>query len=252
MARQVHGGRTVYGQALGVLMLDTVFPRVPGDVGNALTWPFPVQYKIVRGARSARIMGPEPDERLLDEFIAAAKELEAEGVSMITTSCGFLAVFQRELADAVTVPVLTSALLQVPVAGRLIGAQKVVGVLTERPNLSERHFEAVGCTAGETPIVVQAMPDDAVFPTVFIDGAIEADLDVLERELVDTAVRFVEAHPEVGALVFECTNFVPFSQAVRDATGLPVFDLYTLVMQAYEATLGHDFGAACLAGTGLG
>ena len=242
--RQVHGGRTVYGQALGVLMLDTVFPRVPGDVGNALTWPFPVRYKVLEGARSSRIMGTEPDETLVDQFIAGAKELESEGVSMITTSCGFLAVFQQELAASVSIPVLTSALLQVPMASRLLGPGQVVGVLTERPNLTDRHFSAVGCVPGETPLLVQAMPENAVFPTVFIDGATEADVDLLEREMVDTAVEFTRAHPEVGVLVLECTNFVPFSQAMRRATGLPVLDLYTLVMQMYEATWGHDFASS--------
>jgi hypothetical protein len=222
-------------------MLDTVFPRVPGDVGNALTWPFPVRYKVLEGARSSRIMGTEPDETLVEQFIAGAKELEAEGVDMITTSCGFLAVFQQEIAASVSVPVLTSALLQVPLAARLLGPGQVVGVLTERPNLTDRHFAAVGCVPGETPMLVRAMRPDAGFPTVFIDGATEADVDLLEAEMVEMAVELTRDHPEVGALVLECTNFVPFSQAMRRATGLPVFDLYTLVMQTFEATWGHDF-----------
>src|SRR5204863_5209415 len=101
----VRGGRTVYGQALGILMLDTRFPRLPGDVGNATTWPFPTHYKVVRDARQARIMGAEPDETLLEPFLAGALELEAAGVRAITTSCGFLAAFQRELAAAVSIPV---------------------------------------------------------------------------------------------------------------------------------------------------
>src|SRR6266545_3618678 len=102
------GGRTLYGHALGVLMLDTVFPRFPGDVGNALTWPFPVRYQIVEGAFSNRIMGPDPDSELLQPFVDGARRLEAEGVRAITTSCGFLCVYQRELAAAVRIPMLTS------------------------------------------------------------------------------------------------------------------------------------------------
>ena len=64
---QLTGGRTVFGQALGIIMLDTRFPRPPGDVGNAATWPFPVQYRIVRGAHPSRIMGDKPDAALEDE-----------------------------------------------------------------------------------------------------------------------------------------------------------------------------------------
>src|SRR3954471_17164210 len=106
------GGRTVYGQALGILMLDTRFPRPPGDVGNATTWPFPTQYRIVKGADPSRIMGREPDPTLLEPCLKPAHDIEAHGDHAITTSCGFLAVFKRELAAAVSVPVQTSALLQ--------------------------------------------------------------------------------------------------------------------------------------------
>ena len=76
-------------------MLDTRFPRPRGDIGNALSYDFPVRYKIVRGAHATRIMGDHPDAGLLEPFVVAAQELEAEGVKAITTSCGFLAPFQK-------------------------------------------------------------------------------------------------------------------------------------------------------------
>jgi hypothetical protein len=156
----LRGGRTVYGQALGILMLDTRFPRPPGDVGNANTWPFPTQYRIVKGADTSRIMGEAPDPTLLEPFLEAARDLEAHGVRAITTSCGFLAVFQRELAAAVSIPVLTSSLLQVPIVSRLLRPDQKVGVLTERPHLTERHFQAVGWSAAEIPVVLESLPPD--------------------------------------------------------------------------------------------
>ena len=42
------GGKAVYGAAVGIVMLEARFPRIPGDVGNAATWPFPVLYKVIR------------------------------------------------------------------------------------------------------------------------------------------------------------------------------------------------------------
>lgn len=237
----LEGGRTLYGQALGILMLDTRFPRPPGDVGNATTWPFPVHYKIVQGARPDRVMGWEPDPALLRPFVEAARELEVLGVRAITTSCGFLAIFQRELAAAVSIPVLTSALLQVPLAARLIRPDQRVGILTEREDLTERHFQGVGWSARDVPVVVMGLPPDAVLPTVFIGNRPESDPSVLERELVALAERLVREHPDVGAIVLECTNFVPYSQAIRRAAGVPVFDLYTLVMPVYLATVGAEF-----------
>jgi aspartate/glutamate racemase len=233
------GGRTLYGLVLGVLMLDTRMPRVPGDVGNAETWPFPVHYSVVKGADTSRIMGRDPDPSLLAPFVDAARELERLGARAITTSCGFLAIFQQELQAALSVPMLSSALLQVPLVSRLLGPGKRIAVLTERPNLTERHFNGAGWSAKDIPVTVCAMPDGAVFPTVFIDQSLTADRYVLEREMVELAMRAAE--PGVGALVLECTNFVPFAQAMRRATGLPVYDLYTLVMQTYLATAAPEF-----------
>ena len=241
---RIRGGRTLYGIELGVLMLDTRFPRLPGDVGNAETWPFPVHFSVVGGADPSRIMGKDPDPTLLAPFLDAARELEALGVRAITTSCGFLAIFQRELQEAVRVPVLTSALLQVPFAARVIGPERRVTILTERPNLTERHFNGVGWSAKDIPVAVTAMPSGAVFPTVFIDNSETADAAVLEREMVELATRAVREHPDTGALVLECTNFVPFANAMRLATGLPVYDLYTLVMQTHLATAGTEFPRA--------
>ena len=227
---------------VGVLMLDTRFPRAPGDVGNATTWPFPVRYRIVEGAETGRIMGEEPDPTLLEPFIDAARELERDGVNLITTSCGFLSVFQQELAAAVSVPVLTSALAQVPLAASAIGRDQRVGILTERPNLTERHFRSVGWSQADIDVTIMAMPQEAMFPRVFIDQTHEADPATLEREMVALASQLVREHPDVGAIVLECTNFVPFSQAMRRAAGLPIFDLYTLVMWGYRATAGTEFG----------
>ena len=128
---KVSGGFTNYGQDLGVLMLDTRFPRLPGDIGNARTFPFPVRYRTVRGASPARVV-MDRDPALLEPFIAAARELEAEGVRAITTSCGFLAMFQRELAASVRVPVFASSLLQVPLLYAMFGTQGKAGILTAR------------------------------------------------------------------------------------------------------------------------
>jgi hypothetical protein len=240
-------GRSVLaGHALGVLMLDTRFPRAPGDVGNAGTWPFPVRYRVVTGAVTSRIMGRAPDPSLLEPFIEGARQLAADGVAAITTSCGFLAAFQRELAAAVSVPVLTSALLQVPMVARSIAPDRCVGILTERPNLTPRHFAGVGWSPAEIPVRVAALPAGAVVPTVFIDGATEADSQVLEAEMVAAALDLTRRFPEVAAIVLECTNFVPYSQLIRRATGLPVYDLYTLVTLTYQATVGRDFTAGRL------
>src|SRR6185437_1083584 len=91
------GGKAIYGAPLGILMLDARFPRIPGDMGNAGTWPFPVLYRVVRGASPERVV-LDAASGLLDDFLRAAADLVADGAEAITTNCGFLSVFQRELA----------------------------------------------------------------------------------------------------------------------------------------------------------
>jgi len=237
----LRGGRTLFGIDLGILMLDTVFPRPPGDVGNATTWPFPVRYRVVAGATSVRVV-QRPDAELLDRFFEGARELEADGVRAITTSCGFLAIYQRELAASVSVPVVTSALLQVPLVARVLGPDRAVGIVTmSREDLTEGHFEGVGWSSRDVRVAVAGFPSQTLFRRTYLHEGTEADAAHLERELVELTSELVRERPDVGALVFECTNFVPYAQAVRRATGLPVYDLYTLVTQTYLATHGHDF-----------
>src|SRR5712691_11089408 len=126
---RVRGGFNQYGFTVGILMLDTRFPRIPGDMGNAATFPFPVRYH--------RVPGADPDldlhrgaEGLLPAFSEGAKQLESEGVGAITTNCVFLVKFQRELAASVRVPVFTSTLLLVPLVHRMLPPGRRVGVMT--------------------------------------------------------------------------------------------------------------------------
>jgi hypothetical protein len=237
----LRGGRTLYGLDLGILMLDTAFPRPVGDIGNAATWPFPVRYHVVGQATPERVV-ERPDEALLGAFIDGARELEREGVRAITTSCGFLALYQRELATAVRVPVATSSLLQVPFIARTLPPTGAIGILTmSREDLTERHFAGVGWSSEAIRIAVAGFDEDAMFRKVYLRGAQQADQAVLERELVRLALELRGERPDIGAFVLECTNMVPYAHAVRGATRLPVYDIYTLVMQLHAATRGHDF-----------
>src|SRR5213595_2501597 len=98
---RVGGGFNQYGFTVGILMLQTRFPRIPGDMGNATSFPFPVVHQVVEAATPDRVV-TSGEPALLGPFIQAARDLERDGVLAITTNCGFLAMFQRELASAVT------------------------------------------------------------------------------------------------------------------------------------------------------
>ncbi|AYO31123.1 aspartate/glutamate racemase family protein [Biomaibacter acetigenes] len=231
----VKGGRTNYGEAIGILMLDTKFPRIPGDIGNALTFDFPVKYKKVKGATSQRVVR-EADPSLIAPFIEAARELEEEGVSAITTSCGFLAIFHEYLADAVSIPVFTSSLLQVPIVFRMLKKGQKVGIMTaSKPHLTELHFKGAGIK--DIPLVIYGMEEQEEFPAVFLDQKETLDIEKAESEMVQVATKMVSENPDVGAIVFECTNMPPFRKAVQQAVNLPVFDIVTLMNYVYDSVI---------------
>lgn len=215
---------------LGLIMLDTTFPRIPGDVGNPETFSFPVRVEKVPGATVDRVV-KQSDDSLLAPFVDAARRLEQAGATFIGTSCGFLAMFQQELAEAVKVPVYASSLLQVPLAARSIGPGRRVGVLTAHSErLGERHFQGVGIE--NIPICIGGMQHSPEFASVFLGGKRELDKDVCCQEMIDAAGRLLRANSEVGALVLECTNMPPYSEAIRKAFGLPVFDVVTMLNMA--------------------
>jgi Asp/Glu/hydantoin racemase len=226
-ARVARGGKAIYGAPLGVLMLEAAFPRIPGDMGNALTWPFPMLYRVVRGATPERVvLGGAAG--LLDDFLTAAADLVRLGAEGITTNCGFLSLFQRELAAHVGVPVATSSLMQVPWVQAMLPPGRRVGVLTvSKSSLTPRHLQAAGVPL-DTPVV--GTEGGREFFRVLI-RAEKQDLDVAlaERDIVEAGRGLVADHPDVGAIVLECTNMPPYAAALRRAVGLPVFDIYSLI-----------------------
>jgi len=223
---QATGGKAIYGAAVGILMLEARFPRIVGDMGNALSWPFPVHYKIVRGASPDRVVRRNA-EGLLDDFIAAARELVADGVDGITTNCGFLSLFQEELADAVGVPVATSSLMQVAQVNRLLPKDRRAGILTiSSSTLTPLHLEKAGVPAG-TP--VGSTEGGREFTRAILGNEMMLDVDAARADNVAAAKALQADNPDLGAIVLECTNMVPYAADIRAVTGLPVFSIASFV-----------------------
>jgi len=231
---RVHGGFNQYGFTVGVLILDTRFPRVVGDIGNAQTFPFPVRYHRVTGAAPDLVVR-RGAEGLLPAFIEGARELEREGVGAITTSCGFLVKLQRQLAEAVRVPVFTSSLLMVPLVARMLPAGRRVGIMTVNAStLTAEHMAGAGI-GPEIPIAVIGMETEKEFTRVLLDDEPELDVDLAREEHVRVARRFTSQRTDLGAIVLECTNMPPYADDIRRETGLPVFDIVSLITMVHGA-----------------
>lgn len=218
------GGKSIYGASLGILMLETRFPRIPGDAGNAASWPFPVLFKVVPQASPDRVV-LRGAEGLLPAFIEAGRELVHLGADGITTNCGFLSLFQDELADALDVPVATSSLMQVPLIERTLPAGRRVGILTvSGETLTEAHLTAAGVDPS-TPVV--GAEGGREFSRVLLNDEELLDVELAREDNVSAARQLVEGHPDVAAIVLECTNMVPFAADIQAATGRPVFSIYS-------------------------
>jgi len=228
---------------IGVLCLETSFTKLPGHIRNPSTFDFPVVYQVVAGATPERMVR-QADPSLLEPFRRAARELESLGVAAITSGCGFLVLFQHELAETVSVPVFASSLVQLPMVYRMLRPDQKVGLLVaDSRSLTPRHLAAVGAEA--IPVCVAGMADQPEFREVVLDGRRdEIDADRLERETLREVDRLVRDNPDLGAIVIECTDLVPFAHVIQARAGVPVFDVITLTDMVYQSLTRRPFAGA--------
>jgi len=227
------GGQNICGVSIGVLCLDSKFSKPPGHIKNPSGLPFTVLYETVDGATIPDLLN-NPSKEFFAPFIEAAKKLEQEGVRAITGSCGFMALFQQDIADAVDIPVFSSSLIQVPLAYNLTGRKGPVGILTaSRENLTDQHLEAVG--AKGIPVAIQGMEGHPEFSEVILQNLRMAmDIGKIETEVLAAATQLVKEHPDVKSIVLECTDMPPYAHQLQNELRLPIFDLTTL------ATMIHN------------
>ena len=220
-------------------MLEARFPRIPGDMGNGLTWPFPVLYKVVPGASPARVVCDRA-EGLLAAFLDAAEELVRLGADGITTTCGFLSLYQRKIAAHVGVPVAASSLMQIPLIERVLPPGRRVGVLSvSAASLSREHLVAAGADP-DTPVV--GTDGGREFTRVLLQDEPRLDAAAAEQDILEAGATLVARYPETGAVLLECTNMVPYARALSEHLRLPVYSIYTFVTWFQAGLAPRDFG----------
>lgn len=234
------GGQNICGASIGVLCLESYFPKPPGHIKNPSSLPFPLLYAMIDGVTVPDLLNT-PSPALLEPFVQGAKRLEREGVRAITGSCGFLALFQRELAAAVSVPVFASSLIQVPLAYHMGGARAPVGVLTaDSRALTDRHFEGVG--AQGIPVVIEGMETAQEFSEVILQNKrTRMDTGQIGVEVMAAVDRLAARNPEMGALVLECTDLPPYAAQIQARLQIPVFDLTTLATMAHSVVVRRPY-----------
>ena len=212
-------------QRVGILMLDTRFPRPPGDIGHPDSFRrhgIEPLYQVVTGA-SARKVVKEADASLLAPFIEAGWALVNRGATRIGTSCGFLARFQHALQSALPVPVLSSALLA-------CASADAPGILTFNAESLDSDVLAAATVPLGTP--VQGISEDSGFYQCIINDDEHMDFEEAERVVVSAALALVTRDPAVRTIVLECTNLPVHQSAIEAATGRPTVDLVRMLSGA--------------------
>jgi hypothetical protein len=239
MIYKARPGQASYGEAIGVLLLDTFVPFIPGDVANATTYDFPVRFQKVQGLTTKRVLGKDP--AAFEPLLVAAEELAGQGVRAITGDCGFLAIHQRRLASRLEMPVFLSSLLQIPFISGILGPDRKVGVITaDSKGLDEPLLSAVGVESGEQ-LVIRGMEEQPGFSKAVIEETGVLDSGRVESEAVSVARKIVEDEPDVGALLLECSCLPPYGRTIQEAVGLPVFDYVTMINYVHSALVKRRF-----------
>lgn len=232
-------GQTSYGELIGILLLDTNTPFIQGDVGNAASYEYPVRYKRIKGLTPDRIF--EHDLNFTAHMISGAQELEREGVRAITGDCGFMAVFQKEVQEAVSIPVFLSSLLQVPFMTSIISKSATIGILTaDSRSLTSEVLSSLGINNLDR-IIIAGLENSRHFKETAIDDMGVLDSDAVRSEVTVAARNLQAQNPNLGAILLECSMLPPYGAAVQEATGLPVFDYLSMINYVASSLIKKSF-----------
>lgn len=254
-----------FGEAIGIIAAkDWYSAIVKGHHTYASTYDFPIRIKFIENYWIKPEKSSDLPEANLLAYIKCAKDLEEEGVRAITLDCGLTGGIQEELANAVDVPVFSSNLLIVPLVLKMLGKGKQVGILTDTSAylLRDNYKVLRGCGIHpESPRIVIKGMIQSDYRDIWITqyyseqkeelkkefedwkmGPIEEigefDLSKVEEAIVSVAKKMVSENPNIGAIVLECTEMPLYAKAIREETGLLVFDSVSLVKYIHLATIG--------------
>ncbi len=231
-------GQFSYGETIGILLLDSFAPFIPGDVANAWTYDYPVRFKPVPGLTVQRIFNH--DTSIIDSVLEKALELEQEGVRAITGDCGFMALYQDKLVKSLSLPVFMSSLLQIPFLQQLINGEEKIGIITANSQSLNTNLLTSCGVKDSSNLVIRGLEDSPNFAATFINEHGVLDIQKVEAEVVMKAREMAE-EDHVSLILFECSVLAPYGPAVQRATGLPIFDFISMIDFVQSAVVKKNF-----------
>ncbi len=228
-----------YGEVIGILLLDSPIPFIPGDVANATTYNFPVRFKKVAGFSVKKALGG--DDGIYPALLESAIDLKKNGVSAVTGDCGFMALHQNRLKKDLEIPVFLSSLLQIPFIRQIIPENKKVGIITaSHHNMTEAFLKKIGIT-DTTGLAITGLENCPEFKSAVLDEKGTLDTQTIETEVVRAARTLVAKENNVAAVLLECSVLPPYARAVQSAVGLPVFDYISMINFVFSALVKKSY-----------
>jgi len=217
------------GPTLGILMLEGKMADVKGCMVNDETFPYKVIRKVVKGATTP--YSQEEAQAMLPLYLDAAKELESEGVDVITANCGLIALMQKELSSVVDVPVVTSALMLAPSINQTLAPNAHIGILTFYTDaIGEKNFNASGWSSDNIPVKISGVEDSDAWLEFLRTKEMSPDLkEKMRKDLKNTIDRMLEEEPNIRAFISECTMLPAILEDIRNEIDRPIFDILSIL-----------------------
>lgn len=238
-------GRNVSGVTIGLVQMHAALPMIPGNMGNATTFDFPILYRRMNARDVADVMAEEPTQNFADAVVEAAQWLELQGVRAIMGNCGFFGGYQNEVKARINVPFFSSSLMMLPMMVHSMPAGKRVGVITANgPQLIKvQAVQNCGLSLEdkENSIVIMGCEHGEEFQSTIMANSRVYNPVKLEQDIVDVARQMLQENDDIGAILLECTELSPHAVAVQEAVRLPVWDYTTLTKWIYSGCIRRPF-----------
>merc|ERR1719223_2376497 len=215
--------------ALGVVRLDYNYPPAEGDIDSPASFGYDVYYRVCPGLTFEMAQNGRFTEEVERNFAEAIKYLEARNVCAMTGDCGFMMAFQVKARQIASKPIFMSSMVQCPIISAAYDPGDEILILTANGSSLKPEKEVLmnscGFDVNEDRFVIMGCQDVPGFDAVAKGEAVP--LDVVEPGIVRKVKAKIKSRPSIRAILFECTELPPYSDAVRQATGLPVWDAIT-------------------------
>jgi hypothetical protein len=238
-------GRTIAGMTIGLVQMRANLPMMPGNMGNATTFDFPMLYREMSPDNVFDVMAHPPSTNFADAIVEAAQWLELQGVKAIMGNCGFFGSYQNLVKSRINVPFFSSSLMMLPMMVQAMPQNKKVGVITANgPKLKEvQAVENCGLSLEDknNRVVIMGCEDGHEFSGAIMANTGKYNPVKVEQEIVAVARQMLDENKDLGAILLECTELSPHAVAVQNAVRMPVWDYTTLTQWIYSGCVRRPF-----------